>query len=55
MASEYALLITFIAIIAATGMVLLGPNIAAYFAAVGAGAVPNTLGTPPCPLGGCGP
>lgn len=53
-ASEYAFLITFISIIAAAGMVFLGPSIADYFGAVGAGAVPNTQGTPLCPFGGCG-
>jgi len=52
-ASEYAFLLTFIAIVATAGMFVLGPSIADYFSAVGAGAVPNTQGTPPCPLGGC--
>jgi len=56
-ASEYAFLITFIAILATAGMFLLGPSIADYFTAVGAGAVPNAVdadGNPPCPFGGCG-
>lgn len=52
-ASEYALLITFIAIIAAGGMVFLGPEIADYFGAVANGRVPNPSATPTCGLGGC--
>ena len=55
-ASEYAFLITFIAILATAGMFLLGPSIADYFSAVGAGAVPNPIdgdSKPLCPLGGC--
>ena len=53
---EYSFLIVFIAIVATLGMILLGPNISDYFAAVGAGAVPNPVdaqGKPPCPFGGC--
>jgi Flp pilus assembly pilin Flp len=53
-ASEYAFLIAFISIIAAAGMVILGPSIADYFSAVGAGAVPNPVdaaGKPLCPFG----
>ena len=53
MASEYALLVTFIAIIAAGGMVFLGPEIADYFSAVANGKVPNPSATPTCGLGGC--
>lgn len=52
-ASEYALLITFIAIIAASGMVFLGPEIADYFGAVANGRVPNPSAIPTCGLGGC--
>ena len=53
-ASEYAFLLTLIAIAATAGMFILGPSVADYFSAVGAGAVPNPQGTPPCPFGGCG-
>lgn len=49
-ASEYALLIVFIAIVATLGMVLLGPNIAYYFDAV-TRLVPDTSANPPCPFG----
>jgi Flp pilus assembly pilin Flp len=52
-ASEYALLVTFIAIIAAGGMVFLGPEIADYFGAVANGRVPNPSAVPTCGLGGC--
>jgi Flp pilus assembly pilin Flp len=52
-ASEYALLVTFIAIVAAGGMVFLGPEIADYFGAVANGRVPNPSAIPTCGLGGC--
>jgi len=51
-AAEYAYLIVFIAIVAALGMVLIGPNIADYFDAV-TRLIPDTSETPPCPLGDC--
>jgi Flp pilus assembly pilin Flp len=49
-ASEYALLIVFIAIVATLGMVILGPGLADYFDAV-TRLVPNTSANPPCPFG----
>jgi Flp pilus assembly pilin Flp len=52
-ASEYALLVTFIAIVAAGGMVFLGPDLAFYFGAVANGGIPNPSTIPTCGLGGC--
>ncbi len=51
-ASEYAFLVTFIAIIAASGMVFLGPSIADYFAAISNGAIPPASDISGSPLGG---
>ena len=50
LAAEYGFLITFIAIVAALGMVVLGPSIADYFEAI-TRVVPDTSVNPPCPLG----
>ncbi len=51
-ASEYSVLIAFIAIVAAVGMVALGPNIADFFGVI-ADWVPDTSdpADAPCPLG----
>ena len=47
-ASEYAFLVAFIAIVGALGMVALGPSIADYFGAI-ADWVPDTEADPLCP------
>lgn len=50
-ATEYAFLIAFIAIVAAIGMTLLGTNLAAFFGDIGA-ALTAMSGNLPCPF--CG-
>jgi Flp pilus assembly pilin Flp len=52
-ATEYAFLIAFIAIVAATGMTLLGDNLAAFFTDIGT-ALTNMSGNLPCPFPDCG-
>ena len=53
-ASEYTFLVAFIAIVAAVGMVALGPSIGDFFGVI-ADWVPDTSDpeNAPCPFGGC--
>ena len=51
-ASEYSVLIAFIAIVAAVGMVALGPNIADFFGVIADWVPEPEPESPPCPLGG---
>ncbi len=48
-ATEYAFLIAFIAIVAATGMTLLGENLSAFFNAIGLALANAGTAIPPMP------
>ena len=50
--AEHSLLLVFVAIVAALGMLSLGPEIGDYFEVLG-NWVPDGEENPPCPFGGC--